>query len=330
MLISRCNFVIESYETVINPEHHAKFKQPLFETRERPVPNHIEIEEMNSLESIKLCQEICKDNLNILTPIEQIEDVVLETKNPITTIMDFYQELIHKTKEECEEEANFPQKSIGWLKSRHYCITASQFGTAIGDSPYQSPEDLVHEKIFKKFEGNTATEYGNEHEDHARQVFCDWYKKQLELNKCTEITFLEMNLIKFWQCPWVGVSPDGIVRYKNASEKICWELIEYKCPARYKMSQENPYEKFPYGVPPQYMAQIQGIMGFCNLFSEEMKFECAWFIVWLPTKTYIKKVCYNKNYFDNLHTKLKDWYFEKYLPVCFRKYMEKFPKTIQL
>jgi len=326
-MISKYDFLIQSFETIVNPLDHAKFKQPSFENRTRPIPTHMEIEELETLESIQQCQDI----LNLPINIKDNECCEYEEeKKDISSVKEFYQEFIHKTKEQCEEEANFPQKSKGWLKSRHYCITASQFGTAIGDSPYQSPEELVHEKIFKKFEGNTATEYGNEHEDHARQVFCDWYKKQLELNKCTEITFLEMNLIKFWQCPWVGVSPDGIVRYKNASEKICWELIEYKCPARYKVSQENPYEKFPYGVPPQYMAQIQGIMGYCNLFSEEMKFECAWFIVWLPTKTYIKKVCYNKNYFDNLHTKLKDWYFEKYLPVCFRKYMEKFPKTIQL
>lgn len=321
MLLSKCKFTVENYDTIINPLNHSHFKQPLFETRERPIPIHIEIEEENCTN-----EEEVQIKIDVKHEIENKEMMKEDKGKIVQNIKEFYDLFIHKTKEECKEESNFPQKSDGWLKSRHYCITASQFGTAIGDSPYQTPEELVHEKVYKKFQGNSATEYGNDHEDHARQVFCDWYKTKLEERGCSEIQFIEMNLIKFWQCPWVGVSPDGLVKYMDETQTLRWELIEYKCPARYKANHENPYEKFSYGVPPQYMAQIQGIMGYCNLFSEEINIDCAWFVVWLPSKTYIKKVLYNKMYFDELQIKLKTWYFEKYLPICFQKYSETLQK----
>lgn len=346
----KVDIAIEVFDLIQNPKEHEQFKPPSFFTRERPVPKHIEIEEIQSVEDLKKCQDLMfhaqnghaqnvhaqnghaqnAQNAQNAPTINQLPNVEYEEEEKnISNIEDFYKEFIQKTPEECQEESNFPQKSYGWLKSRHYCITASQFGTAIGVSPYQTPDDLVHEKIYKKFEGNSATEYGNEHENHARIVFCEWYRKVFEAKGYKDITFLEVNLLKFWQCPWVGVSPDGIIQYIDEKGEKKWDLIEYKCPARYKHTQENPYEKFKGGVPPQYMAQIQGIMGFCNLFSE-MKFDCAWFIVWLPSKTYIKKVLYNDEYFIELKTRLKKWYFEKYLPMCLIKYQKKFPLVLHL
>jgi hypothetical protein len=56
MLLSKCKFTVENYDTIINPVHHFHFKQPLFETRERPIPIHIEIEEENCMneEEVKI------------------------------------------------------------------------------------------------------------------------------------------------------------------------------------------------------------------------------------------------------------------------------------
>ena len=124
--------------------------------------------------------------------------------------------------------------------------------------------------------------------------------------------------MKYESCPWVGVSPDGILTYKTKEGVQKWDLIEYKCPARFKQG-INPYLKHKYGVPPYYMAQIQGIMGFLNLHSS-MKFERAWFVVWIPDSTFFTQVNFHQNYFDELKSRLESWYFKKFLPRVFLEY----------
>jgi len=252
----------------------------------------------------------------------------MEEEIKVDTIEDFYKVYINRTQAQCDEESAYAQKSSEWLKSRHYCITASQFGSAIGVSPYQSPDELIQEKLFKSFKGNPSTEYGNQHEPHAREVFCVWLEKKFLQLGYSEIIFEEYNLLKYELCPWVGVSPDGIVKYKDEKGVQRWDLIEYKCPARFKPNQ-NPYLKHNFGVPPQYMAQIQGIMGFMNLYSP-MKFQRTWFIVWIPTESFITEVNFHEDYFKELKNRLQIWYFEKFLPVVFMKYQKKLPKTLIL
>ena len=67
------------------------------------------------------------------------------------------------------------------------------------------------------------------------------------------------------------------------------------------------------------MAQIQGIMGFLNLYSP-MKFERAWFVVWIPDSTFFTRVEFSKDYFNELKSRLEAWYFKKFLPRVFLDY----------
>lgn len=292
-----------SYAPIASEGNHKNF---VFSTlRQRPILDHIEIE---NDEKSKIDTKNTKDVKN---------DENLNFK--IETIEDFFNAFIARTFDECEKELLYLQKSEGWLKSRHYCITASQFGTALGLNPYQNPDDLIQEKLYHKFEGNASTEWGNNHENDARKIFYTWIKNHFELKGYKDIEFLEPNLIKYFECSWIGVSPDGIVKYKNQDNENCWDLIEYKCPSKYEKD-KNPYEKYILGVPPQYMAQIQGIMGYCNAFSHEYKFTKAWFIVWTPDKTFIKEVFYNLEYYTIMYEKLNEWYFKKYLPNVFLQY----------
>jgi len=291
------------YPTLQSEGNHRNFT---FSTlRHRPLLDHIEIEIEGE------CKIEKKDDL-------QKQELNLNLKE-IDTIEDFYGAFIARTDQECKDELLHLQKSEGWLKSRHYCITASQFGTALGLNPYQNPDDFIQEKLYHKFEGNASTEWGNEHENDARKIFYSWIQSHFISLGYSQIEFLEPNLIKYSTCPWIGVSPDGIVKYVNSENKECWDLIEYKCPSKYEKD-KNPYDKYVLGVPPQYMAQIQGIMGYCNNFSQEYKFTKAWFIVWTPHNTFIKEVMYKEDYFNCMYKELQEWYFKKYLPNVFLQF----------
>jgi putative phage-type endonuclease len=218
----------------------------------------------------------------------------------------FYSLFVARTHEECEKELAAPQRSLEWLQARKLSITASQFGVAIGVSPYQTPDELVIEKLWNTFEGNAATQWGNSHEIHAKEVFCEWFKT-LHPN----FTFMEENLMKFSAEPWMAVSPDGIVKYEKNGE-IKYDLVEFKCPAYLRNTQTHPYAKNS-NIPPQYKAQIQGIMGYLNTHTH-MKFERCWFVVWQPHQTWITEDLFDQEYYLNLHAKLESWYFSKMLP----------------
>lgn len=57
----------------------------------------------------------------------------------------------------CFAEMSAPQRSDLWLLARKNCITASQFGAAVGNNPYSTPDNMLIEKLWKPFEGNDAT-----------------------------------------------------------------------------------------------------------------------------------------------------------------------------
>ena len=54
---------------------------------------------------------------------------------------EFYDKYVARTIEQCQVELKAPQRSELWLEARKFCITASQFGAAIGESQYQNPDN---------------------------------------------------------------------------------------------------------------------------------------------------------------------------------------------
>ncbi len=233
---------------------------------------------------------------------------------------EFYEKYVARTKEECEIELKAPQRSALWLEARKFCITASQFGAAIGESQYQTPDNLVKEKLWNSFVGNSATMWGNEHENHAKEAFCEWFSNTYaKQNEITEFEFIEENLVKFSEEPWMAVSPDGIIKYKKGNE-IHYELVEFKCPAYYRNTAGHPYSKYSFNIPPYYKSQIQGIMGYFSRHHPLWKTSKCWFVVWQPHQTWITPHNFDPQYYETLHEKLQAWYFEKYLPALAHKF----------
>lgn len=169
------------------------------------------------------------------------------------------------------------QRSEAWLKLRNQMLTASDAATAIGENPYEKPEDLILKKCgHKTFDGNAATQHGNKYEDEARDIYCERYGEVAH----------EIGLHPHPKYTWLGGSPDGITE--------SGKLIEIKCPLRRKIKPE---------VPSYYMPQIQLLLDILDLEEAvfiqykpydltwpspaefevtEVKRDCAWFREKLP------------------------------------------------
>lgn len=293
------------------------------------------------------------------------------------TATEFYDRFVKRTPEACVAELMAPQRSAEWLAARKHAITASNFGAASGNNKYQSPGDLVIDKLWGAFQGNEATRYGTYHEPDARHslealldgplkaTLVDQYIKGLKASSSTDgsklnpdaigatlqYALFETGLLKHADQPWMAVSPDGILCLVGPSQpEPVWLLVEYKCPARLRDSEEHPYKKAPYNVPEYYMDQMQGIMGLFNKYSELQAIGhwstgadtstyggptgggpggtptggtsgagplAALFVVWQPHQLHVTLVPFQKDYyFKTLEPALEAWYFERYLPLA--------------
>lgn len=247
------------------------------------------------------------------------------------TIEQFYDVYVKRSFDECIDEYNAPQRTFKWHMARKYSITASNFGAASGNNKYCSPEMCINEKLWSSFKGNDATEYGSYHEKDA----CESLK--LHLNDSLKKTlnsivpgFLsyeiyETGLLKSPECPWMAVSPDGLLKICSETETK-WILLEYKCPARLRHSTGHPYNK---KVPCYYLDQIQGICGLLNEYPEILsmiskekfpQIQDIFFIVWQPEQFHITRIKYDCAYYTALKDKLESWYFTKFLPMAFLKH----------
>jgi len=299
-----------------NSENHKQF---LFSKPSAPFPPFSESDSEEDEDEEGIADD---DGISMFTSCLKAEGPVPEQLRILPS--DFYDKFVKRTNDECKQEELSPQKSEEWLNARKYCITASSFGAAIGKSPYQSQNELIIEKLWNTFKGNSSTEWGNTHESHAKESFFIWFCKYMEKNFGVDketIEFLDKNLIKYFDEPWIGVSPDGIVKY-TWNNKIYYELVEFKCPSYLKKTESHPYSKHEWNIPPYYYAQIQGIMGYLNshassnpaTFHNSFETLKCWFVVWQPEKTWITLFEYDHTYYLDLHEKLKDFYFKKLLP----------------
>jgi putative phage-type endonuclease len=123
------------------------------------------------------------------------------------------------------------QRSQEWLNLREGMLTASDAATALGQNPYQTPEDLWFRKVGrKKWEGNQATMHGTLLEPVARDLYDERTGRKTH----------EIGLVQHPVHRWLGGSPDGVTEDGF--------LIEIKCPMSRKIEPK---------VPKHYEAQIQ-------------------------------------------------------------------------
>lgn len=195
--------------------------------------------------------------------------------------------------------ATFEQRTAAWLAARKWRLTGSNFAAAAAHNPYQSPEGLVVEMLWGTFQGNDATQWGNQHEDTA----CAMYEAFMR-QTYPDFTVSHTGLQVIADFPFIGVSPDGLCSYwDDATNQRVHFLLEIKCPYRWKS------DCFYFGhVPIYYYDQIQGIMGFLGL-------QFCDFVVWTPAGMEINRVRFDPDYFQTvLRPALLTWYTTLFYP----------------
>lgn len=111
---------------------------------------------------------------------------------------------------------HYKQGSRDWLTQRNNYLTASTIAAAIGLKGKAARRELLIGKVsfgkLNTFRGNSATNWGNKHEEVANMIYC--YRNN--------VTVHEFGLIPSEKYPILGVSPDGIVSTGR--------MLEIKCP----------------------------------------------------------------------------------------------------
>lgn len=227
----------------------------------------------------------------------------------------FIEHFVKRSREKCLEEGTYPQRSDGWHQARAFCITASQFGAAVGHNKYLSRPKLLQSKVHPHLHPvcSSFAEWGVEHEVHAEEAFKAFLEKQ-----GSPFYIDHPNLLKHEDAPWVACSPDGVLTRRENGQEII-ELIEYKAPAYYRNHTGHPYAKDPYNVPKQYMDQIQGTMWLMRNYDVIQKgrfVERCWFVVWQPHALYITHVPYLERYANSLMSHVRDFFMNDFAKEC--------------
>lgn len=135
----------------------------------------------------------------------------------------------------CYDEQRTPE----WHALRGTMLTASDLATAIGDNPYETPDDLIVKKCgFKHWNGNSATAHGTLLEPIARDLYDARHNQKSH----------EIGLVQHPVHKWLGGSPDGVTESGR--------LIEIKCPLTRKITP---------AVPKYYLPQIQLLLEVLDL-----------------------------------------------------------------
>lgn len=248
-------------------------------------------------------------NSNIVKP-QQFPKKATEDEHDILP-KEYYNTYIARTDEQCKEEREAPQRSLKWKEARKFCLTASDFGSATQNNPYCSADDLVQKKLWQSFDGNDATKWGTFCEPKAGEAFLAWAQKTLDKNAILH----EYGLLKWSSIPYLAVSPDGVLEWKDKEGIIHYDLVEFKCPTR-TSTDGHPYKKYLQNTPPYYRDQMLGIWGLVNSNNgiDGKKLENIYFVVWQPTSLWITKHIFKEEEWTDLFLKLKKWYFTKFLP----------------
>ena len=132
------------------------------------------------------------------------------------------------------------QRTPEWFKFREGLITASDWGSVLGDNPYSNRNKVLTKKCEKNptFFSNPACDWGKKYEEVAVLIY-----ESRNNTKIIEYGCLQHPTIDFLGASPDGITPDGV-------------MVEIKCPYRRKIT----------GIPPKYYEdQVQGQLEVCEL-----------------------------------------------------------------
>ena len=169
------------------------------------------------------------------------------------------------------------QRTEEWRLARSGRLTASQFGAALGLSPYCSRQELWRQLTGRTdpFAGNEATEWGEAHEKDALHAY------EVATGRLIEPSaFIPFS-------DWSGCSPDGWVMDGDKRG-----IVEAKAPYSQRIYAD---------IPDHYRAQVIGQLGITRA-------DFADFIVWTPYEHRIWRVEAEPQTWDRMEIALREFW----------------------
>lgn len=196
-----------------------------------------------------------------------------------------------------------------WHEARKLRITASTAGK-VPKRESTDPTNFLSEHLHPKFLGTTATNYGRQCEEHA--------KNHIRERGCT---ITERGLIVCAGEPWLAASPDGIINSK---------LLEIKCPMSLSGCSSisealADKTKDVYMEDGQYVINPKGPRGYYR--QVQLGMHClnvteAVLVIWTPTEHLELDVPYDQEFVRASIQKLQAFYFKYMLPRIVDEFVE--------
>jgi len=220
------------------------------------------------------------------------------------------------------------QGSDAWLKAREPRTTASAFGAAAGESPYETVAQFIVKKLWNGFKGNADTAYGQKHERDGLEAFVTWFHAALAREYAAAGKVVPEDAAVIWteglivrsDVPHVAASPDFMLRYVTPDGVVHYANGEIKSPSSKRDSVEHPYNNWPLNLPSPYKAQVQGVAHLLNtapalpeldgLPTSADPITEAWFVVWQPRHSRISRLSIDAAYGERLFAALDASYVQ--------------------
>jgi putative phage-type endonuclease len=151
-----------------------------------------------------------------------------------------------------------------WYERRTLLVTASDGPAILGNDPYRTADEvLLRKRVHQAGETtrNIACQWGIDHEQEAAEV----YTRRTGHALITE----DIGLLLHPQCPWLGATPDRVLR----DEPI---IVEIKSPFRRQI--------VPGVIPKHYYDQVQIQLEVCNMNTCE-------FVQYVPETMWSDEIC---------------------------------------
>jgi len=268
-----------------------------------------------------------KEQRNRGMPWEEDDDTFYAFRKSLPEVLtadSFYASVALPTYKTVEGE----QRSAEWHAARTFAVTASQFASASNENPGMSANKLLLSKTFPKKEGfcgNSFTQWGVLHEEHAEEAFCFFLVTHLGVatnvndGKTLKRVFKDGStlehpgFLRHPDNPYLGFSPDALLWNKDRTEVA---LVEYKCPAFQRNGPGHPYAaKNDLCIPRQYMPQIQGSLHLLRLMYPD-KCVRAWFVVWQAHQFFVSCVPYVPAYASRIVLASTAFFHDRFVPAC--------------
>ena len=200
-------------------------------------------------------------------------------------------------------------ESSYWFLYRRGIITGTTAKRVISQNLKKCNNEKVNKLITKFFPSNFTNEamlYGRNNEKNGLEAFFNIFKKSHDNPK-----ILNIGLVLFKQAPYIGGSPDALVKCDCCQHSY---LVEVKCPFRLAEGGISSWKLLEYLDENQNLKVNHTYYNQVNLYQGIMDIKTAYFVVYARNEVIIREIEFDRDFFEFQVKNLSEYYINYYLP----------------